>query len=102
MPEQCARDWLKVRAKHRAPVTATAWEGFRREAGKAGLTLGQAVKLAAEKSWRGFDASWVKPGDRPGGGGMPSTADRDAEAKRLLFGKGKDKDRDADGEVVDG
>ena len=55
---QPAADWLKVRAKHKAPLTDTAWDAVKREAGKAGVTLAVAVKKAAEKSWRGFEAEW--------------------------------------------
>jgi hypothetical protein len=54
-------DWLEVRAtpaKKAGPLTATAWAAVCREAAQAGLTLDDAVRIAAENSWAGFKASW--------------------------------------------
>ena len=55
-----ARDWLKVRKAKKAPLTRTAWEGVKREAVLAGMTPAEAVKHAAEMSWQGFKAAWLK------------------------------------------
>ncbi len=52
---QAAADWLRVR---RAPLTRTALAGVEREAAMAGISLGRAVLVAAENSWRGFKAAW--------------------------------------------
>ena len=56
---QHAADWLKVRrdkgAKH---LTPTAWAAVCREAGRAGISPAEAVRICAEREWRGFDASW--------------------------------------------
>jgi hypothetical protein len=87
--EQHATDWLKVRKVHRAPLTQTAWDGLKREAEKARTTPAEAVRLAAKKSWRGFEAAWVKPGDVKTSGPAElfsddATAARDAEALALL------------------
>ena len=68
VPSQAAQDWLKVRKEKRLPLTATALDRTRREADKAGMTLAQAVQLAAGNSWAGFEASWVLKQ----GGGSPS------------------------------
>lgn len=57
-----AADWLKVRKQHRAPLTLTAWAGTKREAAKAGITPAEAVRISAERSWRGFVAEWVNKG----------------------------------------
>ena len=57
---QVAADWIKVRKAKKAPLTATAWEGVKREALLAGLTPAQAVKSATENGWQGFKASWLK------------------------------------------
>ena len=62
--EQHAKDWLKVRAKHKAPLTLTAWSGLKAEAGRAGISAAEAVRICAEKSWRGFDSTWDWPGKR--------------------------------------
>lgn len=56
--EQHARDWLKVREKHRAPLTPTAWALHKSECLKAGLTPGQGVQVCAAASWRGLDHTW--------------------------------------------
>jgi hypothetical protein len=78
--KQHAQDWLKVRKAKRAPLTLTAWEELETEARKAGISAAQAVAVCARKSWQGFNASW-KWRDALAG---PSSADRDAEAIRLL------------------
>ena len=54
---QSAKDWLAIRGRHK-PVTLTVWRAVQREAAKAGLSVGQAVEIAAERSWRGFKADW--------------------------------------------
>ena len=65
--EQHAKDWLKVRTAQRAPLTQTAWDAVKREAVKAGLSPDDAVRICAEKSWRGFMAEWMKgtPAGKP-------------------------------------
>lgn len=64
--EQHARDWLKVRQKKRAPeVTQTVIDGIMREATKAGITFADAIRVCAEKSWQGFDASWMNNSRSP-------------------------------------
>lgn len=63
--QQHGKDWLAVRAKHKAPLTLTAWDGLKDEAVKAGITPARAVQICAEKSWRGFDSTWDWPGKPP-------------------------------------
>lgn len=53
-------DWLKVRSKKKAANTLTAFNRIKSEIEKSGLTANQAIKLAAEESWSGFKAEWVK------------------------------------------
>lgn len=64
LPTELITDFLRVRQKHRAEYTPTAHKGFIREAGLAGITLEQAVRIATESSWRGFKAEWIKPEHR--------------------------------------
>lgn len=64
--QQTWTDFLTLRKKLKAPVTETAMKGFRREAGKAGMTLQSVLEVCCEKGWRGFDAGWLRPGDRHG------------------------------------
>lgn len=57
--ESVASDWLRIRREKRAPLTMTALDGIKREAAAAGMTLPQAVQVAAESGWQGFKAGWV-------------------------------------------
>jgi uncharacterized protein YdaU (DUF1376 family) len=57
--EKHAKDWMTARKQKKSPMTDTALEGVIREAAKAGITLDDAVKIAAENSWVGFKASWM-------------------------------------------
>lgn len=53
-------DWQVVRkAKKAGALTATALEGVRREADKAGWSLSQALTECCARSWVGFKADWV-------------------------------------------
>ena len=53
--QQVAEDWLAVR---KAKLTQTALDGVVREAGRAGIAVGEAVRICAERGWRGFKADW--------------------------------------------
>ena len=77
VPEQVVHDFKQLRQKLRAPITATAMDGIRREASKAGLTLAAALTMCCERGWRGFKAEWVN-------GPQPSQPAR----KRKQLGEG--------------
>jgi hypothetical protein len=51
-------DWLTVRKAKRAPLTATAVKGMRRESERAGISIEDAVRVATERNWVAFNASW--------------------------------------------
>ena len=57
--EQAAKDWMAVRKAKRAPLTETVIKSLKAEASKAGMTVDDAVKMCAERSWQGFKASWI-------------------------------------------
>ena len=59
VPPEVARDFVKLRAAKKAPVTKTALAGIEREAGKAGMTLAQALQTCCERGWTGFKAEWM-------------------------------------------
>lgn len=59
--KQVAEDWLKVRAKHKASNTQTAFNKIATEINKSGRDANWCITKAVEKSWRGFEAEWVKP-----------------------------------------
>lgn len=59
-PETLA-DWQGVRkAKKAGPITETVATGLIREAKKAGMSAQEAVQMAAERGWQGFNAEWAK------------------------------------------
>lgn len=55
---QTARDWLEIRKSKKLPLTKTALDNIQSEADRAGVTLGEAITIAAANSWAGFKASW--------------------------------------------
>ena len=57
--EQIWQDFLVHRNRIKAPVTYTAMQGLIREAGKAGITLEDALRITVERGWRGFRADWA-------------------------------------------
>jgi biotin operon repressor len=59
VPQQVAKDWLKVRRAKSAPLTQTAWDAIVDEAALAGIKPEDAVRIAAANSWQGFKASWL-------------------------------------------
>lgn len=59
---QVAADFKALRVRLRSPITPTAMAGIRREADKAGMTLGEALAMCCERGWRGFKAEWVGEG----------------------------------------
>lgn len=52
-------DFLRHRNAKRAPLTATALRGIEREAGKAGVSLDDALAMCCERGWTGFRAAWM-------------------------------------------
>tara|TARA_R110000796_G_scaffold205127_1_gene321152 strand:- start:162 stop:671 length:510 start_codon:yes stop_codon:yes gene_type:complete len=56
--KQKVSDWMIVRKDKKASNTETALKGFLTEVNKAGISVAEAVKVAAESSWSGFKASW--------------------------------------------
>lgn len=82
---QVASDWQTLRAKKRAPITATAVDGIRAEALKAGLSLQDALSICCRKGWASFDASWDWRGQGPPTGIVKNSkyADRKAFAESI-------------------
>lgn len=57
--EQVAVEFLALRKRKRAALTPLALEGIRREAGRADITLGDALLVCIERGWQSFRAEWV-------------------------------------------
>lgn len=53
-----ARDWLTVRKSKKAELTPTSWKMMNTEAVKAGITVAEAVQLAAENGWQAFKSTY--------------------------------------------
>jgi hypothetical protein len=53
-------DWMKVRSKLKATNTKTAFTMFMGQVSKAGYTVNQALEICCARSWKGFEAEWVK------------------------------------------
>jgi hypothetical protein len=67
---QLAKDWLQTRKEKRAgSLTQTVMAALQREAEKAGLTVPQAVQVAAERGWARFNASYLHNETQPFAGG---------------------------------
>lgn len=80
--EQVWSDFLQTRKQLKAAVTQTAVDAIRREAGKARISLEDALRMCCARGWRGFKAEWVKSG--PAGLQARQAANADA-AYNLLF-----------------
>lgn len=91
-----AAAFIAVRNKKRAFVTLVAIEGFMREADKAGISLGEAIRVTLEKGWTGFRVKWYANMQHDSAGpavrrhGGPNTEEEHEKvkeaAKKLLFG----------------
>lgn len=53
------QDFLKIRVAKKAPMTDTALDGIRAEAGIAGIELSEALKICCARGWQGFKAKWL-------------------------------------------
>lgn len=60
--DQVWSDFEKLRRKQNAPISPTALAGIEREATKAGLSMGDALRECVERNWRGFKAEWMDNG----------------------------------------
>ena len=95
---QHAKDWLKVRNAKRAPLTDTALDDLKREAGKAGISVAEAVAICARRSWQGFNASWDWQGKGNGGNGRETVAEYNKRAAAEFLAK---QEKTIEGERLD-
>lgn len=65
---ELATDFVKHRKALKCPITDTAIKGFEREAGKAGISLCEAITIAIERGWKGFKADWQWRDEQPSSG----------------------------------
>ena len=85
--ESVWQDFQAVRKAKRAPLTDTALKGIRREAGKAGISLADAIAYCVERNWVGFNAGWYadRTGANPRAQSPPPSA-KHAAAARAIYG----------------
>ena len=57
--DEVASAWMEVRKRKRATNSEIAFAAVRREITKSGMAPDDAIRLAVEKSWSGFDSSWL-------------------------------------------
>lgn len=62
--EQVWSDWIALRAKKRAPVTATVLAEAIREAEKAVMSLDRFLTIWCARGSQGLEASWLKDSER--------------------------------------
>lgn len=53
-------DWLQVRKEKKASNTETALKGFLTNVKKSGKSLNEILAICCDKSWKGFEASWLQ------------------------------------------
>lgn len=58
--KQVASDWIVLRDKKKLAVTRTAIEGIESEAGKAGISIEDALRECCSRGWAGFKAKWIE------------------------------------------
>lgn len=56
---ETADAWLAVRRKARATNSKIAFDAVAREIGKTGMFAEDCIRIAVERSWRGFEADWI-------------------------------------------
>lgn len=95
--EQTAKDWIATR---KAKLTATAIGGLVREAGRAGMSVRDAVALCCERGWRGFKAEWVTAG-KAASSSRQTTAERRRAFMDELTGRSQPQDGFS-GNVIEG
>lgn len=61
---EIAEAWMAVRKTKRATNTKVAFDAVVKEIAKSGLSANDCIRIAAENSWQGFRAEWLK--DRRG------------------------------------
>ncbi len=79
-----ATDYIALRKAKKCVQTATAFKAVSTEASKANLTVPEAVAICCRRNWGGFEASWIKPEDRPTTSEPPKVFDMNAWTRKLM------------------
>jgi len=57
--EKLVDEWLSIRKAKKAKNTETALKAFIREVKKANIPANDILQICVERSWSGFDATWI-------------------------------------------
>ena len=52
-------DFKMLRKSKKAPITETAMNGIKKQAGLAGITFKEALEICCQNGWAGFKAEWI-------------------------------------------
>lgn len=63
--EQILADWILVRKTKKGVNSKTAFKGILNNIEKSGMTANECIKIAAERSWVGFDSKWINNEQTP-------------------------------------
>jgi hypothetical protein len=80
--------FLTLRKAQRAPISQLVIDGIRREAGKAGIGIEDAMRICCERGWRGFKAEWVQ--EKPPRQVQARPASKAEQFMDSLYGKTRD------------
>lgn len=83
--ENHAKDWLEVRRGKKAKMTDTVIDGIKREARRACVSFGEAIRISAESGWQGFKADWVNKPAANAGGTFPTKQERIEAANQKVL-----------------
>jgi hypothetical protein len=95
---QVVADFTAHRRAVRAPISQTALDTIRREAGKAGLSLEAALSMCCARGWRGFKAEWVTEGKARAGPSLaPSRQFQALQSIQTMIEEADESEHRADG-----
>jgi hypothetical protein len=57
---ELVKQWLIIRKQKKSVNSEISFKGFIREVEKSHLTKDEILQLCIEKSWKGFEASWIE------------------------------------------
>ncbi|PUE21840.1 hypothetical protein B9Z43_01265 [Limnohabitans sp. MMS-10A-192] len=80
--------FLAIRKAKKAPLTAAALEGIKREATKAGIDLQEALQVCCTRGWQGFNAEWIGGSTQAAAGKAPARTSRHSGFEKINYREG--------------
>lgn len=84
--DEVADAWLMVRKGKKATNSKIAFDKVVREITKSGRSAEECIRIAAENSWQGFEASWLDKPSYRNQGSQQSTFQHNLEMADKIFG----------------